>query len=497
MNMEIVTIDELKKLDISFDDVVGLQNLKEKAAFIIKAKSAAPSQKIKVPKGIIFAGKPGCGKTFFGKILAKQLEYNFIYLSAATLQSPVPGIGKSKVIKMFRQARSMKPCVLFLDEIDAVIKDREKSDDADSGGILQQFLTELDGSADNSNMLVIIATNVLEQLDAAFVRSGRFDIKFYFDVPVRRERAEVLYNILEGKLLGVDLGVISEITEGMSYADLGALCKLAGEYAFMENSPNLTNAMLIRAAKVIAAGESSNKASMSAPSKRMFCSHVGAHTLAYALLGPDFMTFSQVSSGTKLICMPSHRAAKVHRCSDHIVKLASIITVKLAETKQGAATNLYDSYDHPLIEDLLDKIVNMVASIPVSDPALINLLKQKIVSTITSYMSLLYDKHKDLLEQIVQKLTVAEYVTRKDLVELSSNTGVRKTDCKLYREHLESTLKQVLEAEINKYNEANGTALKITLPSSVVDKEEEEELLTEEDDFSKKGKNNASSSEAS
>ena len=354
----LIDVAELNNMPDSMDDIVGLESLKRMVGVIIKLSqnpgAASAYDNIKVPKGILLAGYPGTGKTLVGKRIAKALSRTFIYIPSAALLSPLPGVGKSRVKALFQYARDNKPCVLFLDEIDAVVKDREQSG-SDNGGALQQFLTELDGHEDNEGILVLAATNVLDQLDAAFKRSGRFDVKVFFNLPSEEQRYEFFNRKLQ-KYGASDLDIYSftELTCGMSYADLEAVWKESMINAFSRSGKLSNNDVLIAIQRIVV-GESSNNVDLAADEKAQLICHVSGHTLGY-VFKPSLFIMGQTKCGAMFSCKPKTKKFFIYDIDNIICEILSISLSREADKNNSGygATNLY--YNDKI---RLDELINI------------------------------------------------------------------------------------------------------------------------------------------
>jgi transitional endoplasmic reticulum ATPase len=186
---------------------------------------------IRPPKGILLSGPPGCGKTLLAKAIATETNVNFISIKGPELLSKYVGESEKAVRDIFRKARQASPCIIFFDEIDALVPSRSAgtSDSHTSERVLSQFLTELDGVEELRGVLVLGATNRLDMLDPAIVRPGRFDEIVEIPFPDEAGRAEVFRIQLRNKPLDGEVSVqeLAARTDGYSGADITALCHQA------------------------------------------------------------------------------------------------------------------------------------------------------------------------------------------------------------------------------------------------------------------------------
>ena len=422
---------------ISIEEIIGLENLKLKLKLIqeiVNSDTLAKSYGLKPAKGLIFAGKPGCGKTYFGKLLAKQLQYNFIYVSASEFHSAIKGIGKSKVKKIFNFARNNTPCVLFIDEIDSVIKDREIIADADSGGVLQQFLAELDGQENNEGLLVVCSTNVLNSLDAAFKRSGRFDMIFNFDTPNLQQRIEAFKKKLEHvthKSSSIDYRVLGEITESASYADIDAIIKIAKEKAFFEKT-SIVNRHLISGVQTIQVGEASNANTIDKKSYNYLINHIAGHTIAYLYKIPLFV-FAQTKIGHSIKCSPTHQSRIVSDIDDIVIQLISIYTAKESNFKKtGASTSLYTDKDIKHASQLLKKALLMLGVTNIDEDKFI-ILEQILHTQLTQFAKNIFKNYFNIYEEIKKHLITTGCITREEL-KIIIKQKIKKTPKEIFFE---------------------------------------------------------------
>jgi transitional endoplasmic reticulum ATPase len=222
---------------VGWDDVGGLD--REKAALAqaviwpITHRALARTLGVEVPRGILLAGPPGTGKTMLARALARESGLSMVAVSAADLLSPHLGEVERAIADLFRRLRATAPCLLFLDEIDALAPRRGTSDAA-FDRIVAQLLAELDGIGSAGDLVVVAATNRIEAIDAAVRRAGRFDLVLALSPPDPSARAQILTVHLRDRPLapGVDPAALAARTEGWSGADLAALVADAARLAF-------------------------------------------------------------------------------------------------------------------------------------------------------------------------------------------------------------------------------------------------------------------------
>lgn len=226
--------DDNKK--VTFDKVAGLQEEKEDLVEVVDfLKSPQKYTKVgaRIPKGVLLVGPPGTGKTLLAKAVAGEAGVPFFSISGSDFVEMFVGVGASRVRDLFRQAKEKAPCIVFIDEIDAVGRARAKA--AAMGGnderenTLNQLLTEMDGFGSNSGVIILAATNRVDVLDKALLRAGRFDRQIHVDLPDLNERKEVFGVHLRPIKIDntVDVDLLARQTPGFSGADIANVCNEA------------------------------------------------------------------------------------------------------------------------------------------------------------------------------------------------------------------------------------------------------------------------------
>jgi transitional endoplasmic reticulum ATPase len=221
--------------DVEWRDVGGLAEvrtrLEEAVEWPLKYANLFERAAVKPSKGILLTGPPGCGKTLIAKAIANESRVNFISVKGPSLLSKYVGESERGVREVFRKARQAAPCIVFFDEIDALIPLRHAggSDSHVSERVLAQFLAELDGIEELKGVLVLGATNRPDMVDPAVLRPGRFDEVVEIPLPDERGRREIFEIHLRGKPLesGIDIGKLAAVAEGVSGADIAGICQRA------------------------------------------------------------------------------------------------------------------------------------------------------------------------------------------------------------------------------------------------------------------------------
>ena len=215
-----------QKSNISFDDVAGFDEIKNEIYEVldfIKNPQKYRALNVNLPKGILFVGPPGVGKTLIAKAISNEAGIPFIYQSGATLVQQYVGLGAQKVQELFNKARVNSPSIIFIDEIDAIGKDRDKTDSEEREATLNQILTQMDGFENSDGILVIAATNRIDVLDKALLRAGRFDKRVFFHLPTLEDRKKIISSYLKNRPNTIDVELIANKTVGFSGADISTL----------------------------------------------------------------------------------------------------------------------------------------------------------------------------------------------------------------------------------------------------------------------------------
>jgi len=227
--------------DVRWEDVGGLEEVKrtliETVEWPIKHGDLFKQANTKPPKGILLTGAPGTGKTLLAKAVASESEVNFISVKGPVLMSKYVGESEKGVREVFKKARQASPCIVFFDEIDALVPVRSSGDSTNvSQRVVSQFLAEMDGIEELKGVVVLAATNRLDIVDAALLRPGRFDWILELPAPDREARLAIFKIHTRGKPLtsDVDLEALADLSEGLVGADVEAICRNAAMSAIRE-----------------------------------------------------------------------------------------------------------------------------------------------------------------------------------------------------------------------------------------------------------------------
>jgi cell division protease FtsH len=237
-----------------------------------------------VPKGILLHGPPGTGKTLLAKAVAKESGAEFFSQSAAAFVEMFAGLGAARIRRLFAEARKHRPAVVFIDEIDAVGGERGSDNNSEREQTLNQLLVEMDGFNTTGDLVVIAASNLLEKLDPALLRPGRFDRQIFVSPPDVAGREAILGVHTRGKPLGlVDLRLIARQTAGLTGADLANLCNEAAIFAARAHSTMIGQEHFDAALERVVAGMQSRR-TLNEHERRVVAFHEAGHALCAEIL---------------------------------------------------------------------------------------------------------------------------------------------------------------------------------------------------------------------
>lgn len=278
---------------VTFKDVAGLYGAKEEVMEIVdflKNPKKYTALGGKIPKGALLVGPPGTGKTLLAKAVAGEANVPFFSISGSDFVEMFVGVGASRVRDLFRQAKEKAPCIVFIDEIDAVGRARGKnvgfSSNDERENTLNQLLTEMDGFGTNSGVIVLAATNRADILDKALLRAGRFDRQIHVELPELKEREEIFKVHIKDLKLSSDFDVdfMAKHTPGFSGADIANVCNEAALTAARKNKPAIDKQDFLDAVDRIVGGLERKSSIITNTEKKSIAHHEAGHAAVSWLL---------------------------------------------------------------------------------------------------------------------------------------------------------------------------------------------------------------------
>ncbi|MCW3057547.1 MAG: hflB, partial [Solirubrobacterales bacterium] len=272
---------------VTFDDIAGVDEAKAELQEIVeflREPKAFAKLGAKVPKGILLHGPPGTGKTLLAKAVAHESGAQFFAQSAASFVEMFAGLGAARIRRLFAIARKHEPAIIFIDELDAVGGRRGSDFSGEKDQTLNQLLVEMDGFDTSGRVVVIAASNLLEKLDPALLRPGRFDRQVFVVPPDVKGRMGVLeVHTRDKPLREVDLSLVAQQTSGLTGADLANICNEAAIFATRRGDVAITIADFDSAIERVIAGVQSKRV-LNAHEKRVVAYHEAGHALCGELL---------------------------------------------------------------------------------------------------------------------------------------------------------------------------------------------------------------------
>ena len=281
------------KKKVKFEDVAGNESAKQDLTEIVdflKAPSKYEKLGAKIPRGVLLAGEPGTGKTLMARAVAGEANVPFFSISGSEFAEMFVGVGASRVRDLFNKAKKNAPAIIFIDEIDAVAHKRDARGGAgrEDEQTLNQILVEMDGFDNDSNVIVMAATNRVDMLDKALLRPGRFDRHVNVTLPERKDRLEILKVHFKNKPVeaNLDLESLAKKTAGSSGADLANIANEAAITAAREKHAKITNGDLTEAFERVAIGPERKSKVMNDEEKKITAYHEAGHAIVGHVL-PD------------------------------------------------------------------------------------------------------------------------------------------------------------------------------------------------------------------
>lgn len=290
---------KVEVMETKFEDVAGCDEAKLELSEVVdflKNPKKYEASGAKLPKGVLLEGPPGTGKTLLARAVAGEAGVPFFYSSGSQFIEMFVGVGAARVRELFESARKASPCVIFIDEIDAIGRQRGNNafGNDEREQTLNEILTNMDGFTQNEGVIVIAATNRVDILDSALTRPGRFDRKVYVGLPDQKGRLEIIKVHSKNKKVDSSLEDLSKLTRGFSGADIENLLNEASILSVRYNKTSIDSTTLMNAYEKITFGLPSNYETRSESLLKMIAYHEIGHTLI-ALMYPDLFTVQKVT----------------------------------------------------------------------------------------------------------------------------------------------------------------------------------------------------------
>ncbi len=433
------------KTKTTFKDIAGLDEERQEMVEIVdflKKPKKFQEMGAKVPRGVLLCGNPGTGKTLIAKAIAGEADVPFISMSGSEFIEMFAGLGASRVRKLFEKARKIAPCIVFIDEIDAIGSRRTTSSGAESENnqTLNQLLVEMDGFDTEEAIIVLAATNRPEMLDKALLRPGRFDRQIMIGLPDLNGREEILKIHAKNKKIASDVNLrsIAEDTAGFTGAELANILNEAAIIATIKNHNAITNKDIEEAVKKVTVGIEKHSRVVSDKDKKLTAYHEAGHAIVsrYLETQKDIKEVSIIPRGVaggytmyktnedkfyvskqemleKLIALLGGRAAEKIALDDISTGASNDI-----EVATKIATDMVTVYG-------MSDIVGPISVNVEKDPYQMQLLGQKFEDSVGSEIKLLVDnayyqakklvsEHMDKLELVANALMEKEIISAEE-----------------------------------------------------------------------------------
>ena len=470
----------------TFKDVAGLKEEKEEVQELIdflKNPKKFTKMGARIPKGVLLVGPPGTGKTLLAKAVAGEAKVPFFYISGSDFVELFVGVGASRVRDMFKQAKQTAPCLIFIDEIDAVGRERGTGlggghDEREQ--TLNQLLSEMDGFSENEGIIIIAATNRPDVLDPALLRPGRFDRQVTVGRPDVKEREEILKVHAKNKILApsVKLKHIAERTPGYSGADLENLLNEAALLAVRRNKDAITMDEIDEASDRVLMGPAKTSRKVTEYEKKIVSYHEAGHAVSGIVLpnGEEVHKITIIPRGmaggyTQML--PKEERTLVYTKKELEEQIITLLSgrvseeVFLNEISTGASDDLKRAtkiarsmvteygmsslgavqLEHKSESVFLGRDYNQTKNF--SDQVALEIDKEvrKIIDECYAQAKEILKKHKNLVEVLAKVLAEKETLTKEeieDIVEANSNIKIKK------EEKISDEDKEIKEVEENK-----------------------------------------------
>jgi ATP-dependent metalloprotease FtsH len=460
--------DKDSNVNVTFNDVAGLEGAKIEIKEIVdflKNPTKYTALGAKIPKGALLVGPPGTGKTLLAKAVAGEAKVPFFSLSGSDFVEMFVGVGASRVRDLFRQAKEKSPCIIFIDEIDAIGRARGKNPaqgaNDERENTLNQLLTEMDGFGTNSGVIILAATNRADILDRALMRAGRFDRQIYVDMPDLNERKDIFKVHLKPLRIdtSVDINFLAKQTPGFSGADIANICNEAALIAARQDKKMIEKQDFLDAVDRIIGGLEKKNKIISVHEKNVIAYHEAGHAAVSWLLehASPLIKVTIVPRGRSLGAawyLPEERqittteqlmdemcATLGGRASEEVI-FGKISTGALSDLEKVTK----QAYAMVSIYGLNERVGNLsyYDSTGANEYGFTKPYSEKTAQTIDEEVSKLIElayirakdiltKNKDLLKQLAEKLLEKEVIFKEDLEHIFGKRPYDKEELPLLK----------------------------------------------------------------
>jgi len=485
--------DKESQVNITFNDVAGLTEAKQEVMEIVdflKNPKKYTNLGGKIPKGALLVGSPGTGKTLLAKAVAGEAQVPFFSLSGSDFVEMFVGVGASRVRDLFKQAKDKAPCIIFIDEIDAIGRARGKGNmmggNDERENTLNQLLVEMDGFGTDTGIIIMAATNRADVLDNALLRPGRFDRQIYVDMPDINERKEIFNVHLKPIKLedNIDINFLAKQTPGFSGADIANLCNEAALIAARKGHESVTKQDFLDAVDRIIGGLEKKNKIITKEEKRAIAFHEAGHATVSWLLphAHPLIKVTIVPRGQSLGAawyLPEERSITTteqildEMCATMGGRAAEKITFNKIST--GALSDLEkvtkQAYAMVSMYGLNDKIGNISYydsrgqesfTKPYSEATarIIDEEASKIIEEQYARALQILTDNQENLGKLADKLLTSEVIFKEDLEEIFGKRPFDKEDIELLAENVPAEdLSVATPADISQNPESNSKEL--------------------------------------
>lgn len=431
---------------VRLEDVAGLEETKDEVMEFVDILNGSENFKrmrCKVPRGALFYGPPGCGKTLIAKAISNACNANFFNVSGSSFNEVFVGVGQSRVRKLFEVARKNKPSIIFIDEIDTLGKKRSKLSEgySEQENTLNSLLAEMDGMNENDNILIFGATNRPEVLDPALMRPGRFDRKIQFNLPNKKERENLLklylgkYNVRYDCKSDEYINKLADKTFSFSGADISNLCNESAIKAVRTNKEEITQDDINKAFDYIIVGNKRKSSKLSDTERKIVAYHEAGHAIMSYIQknseSPIKISIIPTTKGALGFSMSGQVDKKLNTKKELLERMAILLGGRLSEEiffddiTTGASDDLEKlwnlAYTYVCKYGFSDNMKNFNCNEEIASDSIKNDIDNEIkyiINKVENYTSMMLRSYSVTIEKIANKLIEDEEITNVEMDEL-------------------------------------------------------------------------------